>query len=224
GKTAAEMDLALRAGIQLFQVESAPELELLEERAARLRRVARFGLRVNPDIAAATHPHIATGLKQHKFGLEPAAARRLYLRARGRRWLEPCGIGFHIGSQRPFAQAARRVLDLARELEAAGVSVRWFDAGGGLGIAYRPGDRLPSLTAYAAGLRAALGDWLRPPGRALLLEPGRRLVGAAGALLTRVLYVKRHGGRSFVITDAGANDLMRPSLYGAYHEIVPLAR
>src|SRR6185437_5662631 len=170
GKTAAEMDLALRAGIQLFQVESAPELELLEERAARLRRVARFGLRVNPDIAAATHPHIATGLKQHKFGLEPAAARRLYLRARGRRWLEPCGIGFHIGSQivsaRPFAQAARRVLDLARELEAAGVSVRWFDAGGGLGIAYRPGDRLPSLTAYAAGLRAALGDWLRPPGRA----------------------------------------------------------
>lgn len=227
GKTAAEMDLALKAGIQLFQVESEPELELLEQRAARRRQRARFGLRVNPDIAAATHPHIATGLKQHKFGLEPRVARRLYLRARGSRWLEPCGIGFHIGSQiaspRPFALAARRVLALARELEAAGVGLRWFDAGGGLGIAYRPAERLPSLTAYAAGLRRELGAWLRLPGRGLLLEPGRRLVGAAGALLTQVLYVKRHGGRHFVITDAGANDLLRPSLYGAYHEIVPLA-
>ncbi|MGH9467578.1 MAG: diaminopimelate decarboxylase [Terriglobales bacterium] len=228
GKTAAEMDLALGAGIRLFQVESEPELELLAERAERLRRRACFGLRVNPDIGAKTHPHIATGLRQHKFGLEVEAARKLYLGARGRRWLEPAGMGFHIGSQiltcRPFARAAERVLQLAEELEGHGVRLRYLDAGGGLGISYRAGQKAPSLAAYAAALRAAAGTWLQQPGRALLLEPGRSLFAPAGALLTRVLYVKRHGGRTFVITDAGANDLMRPSLYGAYHEIAPARR
>lgn len=228
GKTAAEIDLALGAGILLFQVESEPELDLLAERAARRRRRARFGLRVNPDISVRTHPHIATGMRQHKFGIEPALARRLYLAARRQRWLEATGIGCHIGSQilscRPFAQATQRVLRLAGELEAQGVKLRLFDGGGGLGIAYRDNQRPPSLAAYAAALRAAAGLWLARPDHQLLLEPGRSLLAASGTLLTRVTYVKRHAGQTFVITDAGSNDLMRPSLYGAYHEIVPLRR
>ncbi|MGH9484764.1 MAG: diaminopimelate decarboxylase, partial [Terriglobales bacterium] len=228
GKTAADMDLALRAGIMLFEVESEPELELLEERAARCQRRASFGLRVNPDIAVRTHPAIATGLKEHKFGMETNLARQLYRRYRGRRWLDAAGIGYHIGSQilscPPFGQAMQRIVRLAAELEADGIRLRYLDGGGGLGIAYQPGQRAPSLRAYAAALRAAAGSWLGQPGRTLLLEPGRRLFASAGALLTRVTYVKHHGGKTWIITDAGSNDLMRPSLYGAYHEIVPLRR
>src|SRR6185437_5433375 len=143
-----------------------------------------------------------------------------------RRWLEADGIGFHIGSQildlAPFTAAARRVAELAAELEDRGVRLRHFDAGGGLGAAYRPGQRAPSVAAYARALRRGLAGVRGGPERRLILEPGRRLLAAAGALLTRVLYVKRHAGRTFVITDAGANDLLRPSLYGAYHEIAPL--
>ena len=228
GKTAAEMDQALAAGILLFQVESEPELELLAERAAKRRRKARFGLRVNPDVAAATHPHIATGERGHKFGVAMEEAERLYLRSRRGamgRWLEAEAIGFHIGSQiletAPFALAARRVGELGAALERQGVRLRTFDAGGGLGIAYQAGQRPPSLAAYAKALRQ---DWVAAPGRRLLLEPGRSLTAAAGTLLARVLYVKRQGARTYVIVDAGANDLLRPSLYGAYHEIVPLRR
>ncbi|HUX66536.1 MAG TPA: diaminopimelate decarboxylase [Terriglobales bacterium] len=231
GKTAAEMDLGLGADILLFQVESEPELELLAERAARRRRRARFGLRVNPDIGAATHPHIATGLRQHKFGVEMKLARRLYARSRRGamgRWLEAAGIGFHIGSQildtAPLAAAAQRVAGLAAELEGDGHCLRYFDVGGGLGIAYQRGQRPPALGAYAAALAGAWRRLPPRPERCLLLEPGRSLFAAAGALLTRVLYVKEQGGRRFVITDAGANDLIRPSLYGAYHEIAPLRR
>jgi len=229
GKTAAEMDLALEAGILLFQVESEPELELLAERAARRRRPARFGLRVNPDIGAATHPHIATGLRHHKFGVALPLARRLYARSRTgamARWLQPEGIGFHIGSQildtAPMAAAALRVARLTAELERGGLRLRYFDVGGGLGIAYQPGQRPPRLSAYAAALQAAWKRLPPRPERCLLLEPGRSLFAAAGALLTRVLYVKDQGGKRFVIADAGANDLIRPSLYGAYHEIAPL--
>ncbi|HEY7855778.1 MAG TPA: diaminopimelate decarboxylase [Terriglobales bacterium] len=220
GKTRDEIDAALRAGILLFNVESEAELDLLAERAARLRLAARFGLRVNPDIAAVTHPHIATGLRQHKFGVTLALAQKLYLRPRPR-WLEPAGISFHIGSQilslAPFARAAARVAQLTARLAERGVALRYFDAGGGLGIAYRPGQRPPTIAAYVGALRTAL-----PPGMSLLIEPGRSLVAAAGSLLTRVLYVKDSGRKRFVIADAGSNDLLRPSLYDAYHDIQPV--
>ncbi|HXR98215.1 MAG TPA: diaminopimelate decarboxylase [Terriglobales bacterium] len=220
GKTRDEIDTALRAGILLFNVESEAELDLLAQRAARLRRVARFGLRVNPDIAAVTHPHIATGLRQHKFGVTLALAQKLYLRPHSR-WLEPAGISFHIGSQildlAPFGQAAARVAQLAIRLAERGVALRYFDAGGGLGIAYRAGQHPPTIAAYVKALRSAL-----PPGMRLLIEPGRSLVAAAGFLLTRVLYVKDSGRKRFVIVDAGSNDLLRPSLYDAYHDIQPL--
>lgn len=227
GKTAEEMDLALRAGILLFNIESEPELELLAERAARLRRPAPYGIRVNPNIPAATHPHIATGLRQHKFGVEAATALRLYQTFQSR-YLVPSGISCHIGSQildtAPFERAAERVARLVLEVEKrAGMRLRHIDVGGGLGIAYKDTQHPPSVAAYAAALRRGL-QALELRQRRLILEPGRRLVAAAGALLTRVLYVKENAAKRFVITDAGANDLIRPSLYGAHHEIVPLRR
>ncbi len=232
GKTAAEMDLGLRAGILLFNVESEAELDLLAERAGRLRRRGRYGLRVNPDIAAKTHPAIATGLREHKFGVEMAVAAGLYRRhqgGKGGRWLEAVGISCHIGSQildtAPFQAAAERLGRLAAEIEAGGgIHLRYVDVGGGVGIAYRREQRAPGLNAYARALRRGLARARLTGERVLVVEPGRRLVAAAGVLLTRVLYVKDTSAKRFIITDAGANDLMRPSLYGAYHEIVPARR
>lgn len=224
GKTAAEMDAALDAGILLFNVESRPELELLAERARRRKVVARFGIRVNPDVAAETHPHIATGLHRHKFGIEIAAATELYRQSRQYAWLEAAGISFHIGSQildtEPFGEAVARVASLVKELQAEGLPLRYFDIGGGLGIAYKSDQTAPSIQRYAQAVQKAL----RGLDCCLLMEPGRRLVAAAGALLTRVLYVKENASRTFVITDAGYNDLIRPTLYSAYHEIVPVRK
>ena len=238
GKTAAEMDLALRAGILLFNVESEGELELLAARAARLRKRARVALRVNPDVSAETHPYIATGQRQHKFGVRISRARALYRRAAQEKYLEVAGVSVHIGSQilrlAPFAAAMRRVAALLRSLRSDGHRIRYVDAGGGLGIAYRhtrmagkgllapsahveAGDP-PAFSAYARAILAPL----RGLGVHLLLEPGRALVGPAGLLLARVLYRKSSGRRRFLILDAAMNDLMRPTLYGAYHEIVPV--
>jgi diaminopimelate decarboxylase len=226
GKTTAEMDLALRAGILLFNVESEAELELLAARAARLRKKARVALRVNPDVRAETHPYIATGQRQHKFGVPMIQARALYRRAAQEKYLEVAGVSVHIGSQilrlAPFSTAMRRVAALIRSLRADGHHIRYVDSGGGLGIEYRhshvaAGDS-PALPAYA---RAILGP-LRGLNVRLLLEPGRALVGPAGLLLARVLYRKSSGRRRFLVLDAAMNDLMRPALYGAYHEIVPV--
>lgn len=230
GKTAEEMDLALAAGILLFNVESEQELELLGERAARLRKKARIALRVNPDVFAETHPYISTGLREHKFGIDMAAARAVYRRAARSKWLEPAGISVHIGSQirtaAPFGIALERVRALAGELASDGIQVRFIDAGGGLGIDYQLplGEKTSSaaeeMVAYAHALHAGLGG-LKVR---LLLEPGRFLIAQAGALIARVLYRKRNGDKEFLITDAGMNDLLRPSLYGAHHEIVPVAQ
>lgn len=226
GKTAAEMDLALGAGILLFNVESEDELELLGERAAKKRKRARFALRVNPDVFTETHPYISTGMREHKFGIDIGKARGVYRRAG--KFLEPAGVSVHIGSQiqnaQPFGSAAERVTKLVADLRRDGHAISFIDIGGGLGIEYhhdKPFDSAENVAQYAAALIPsvqAAGDVK------LLLEPGRFLVGQAGALLARVLYVKKNGTKTFVITDAAMNDLIRPALYQAFHEIVPVMR
>jgi diaminopimelate decarboxylase len=222
GKTAAEIDAGLKAGILQFNVESEAELELLAERAQKLKIRARFALRVNPDVFADTHPYISTGLREHKFGIDIRDARALYKSVAGNRWLEAYGISVHIGSQirsaEPFGAAIERVSKLVRQLRSDGIVLQAIDAGGGLGIDYHDGafDVQSKVEEYAEALNRALGDF---DGR-LLIEPGRFLVAQAGALLARALYVKRNGKKTFVIVDAAMNDLIRPALYQAHHEIV----
>jgi diaminopimelate decarboxylase len=224
GKTAAEIDLALTAGILEFNVESEAELQLLAARAAKLKRKACFALRVNPDVFAETHPYISTGLREHKFGVDIRQALRIYKSVAGNRWLEAHGVSVHIGSQIrsavPFGAAMERVNKLVRQLGREGIVLKSVDAGGGLGIDYRSGsfDAAAKVREYVAALEDALTGF----DGCLLMEPGRFLVAQAGALLARVLYVKRNGKKTFVITDAAMNDLIRPALYQAYHEIVPV--
>ncbi|HEY6840012.1 MAG TPA: diaminopimelate decarboxylase [Chthoniobacterales bacterium] len=228
GKTAPEIDLALAAGILIFNVESESEVALLAERARKRKVRARVALRVNPDVFAETHPYISTGLREHKFGIDIKLARHVYQEAKRSRFLDPVGISVHIGSQiqtaEPFGAALEAVANLIRELKTDGIEIKFVDAGGGLGIDYLPSssafDPVASMEGYAAALERSLGGLeVR-----LLLEPGRFLVAQAGALLAKVLYVKRNGSKTFVITDAGMNDLIRPALYQAYHEIVPVIR
>lgn len=225
GKTAEEIDRALSVDILEFNVESEAELELLAARAAKMKRKARFGLRVNPDVFAETHPYISTGLREHKFGVDIRRALAIYRAAAGKRWLEPHGISVHIGSQirtaAPFGAALDRVHKLVRQLHREGIEICSIDAGGGLGIDYHAGsfDAAARVREYATAVTKALDGF---EGR-LLLEPGRFLVAQAGALLTRVLNVKQNGRKTFVITDAAMNDLIRPALYQAHHEIVPVS-
>jgi diaminopimelate decarboxylase len=227
GKTRDELTAAVKAGILLFNVESESELWALAECAGRLRRKAPVALRVNPDVAAETHPYISTGLHQHKFGVPMGDARSLYGKASGTRYLNVRGVSVHIGSQitdvAPFREAMMRVSDLVTELRTDGHRIDFIDAGGGLGIIYEassPQDFPARVAAYAS----ALLEPLRPLGVHLLLEPGRSIVGPAGALITSVLYKKRNNGKQFVVVDAAMNDLIRPALYGAYHEVVPVMR
>jgi diaminopimelate decarboxylase len=216
------MDLALRAGILLFNLESEAELHVLAERAAKLQKTARIAFRVNPHVLAKTHPYITTGLREHKFGVNIDDAPRLYGEAGEQDWLDPVGISVHIGSQitdvDPFRETMERVVALARHLMQDGLNISLIDAGGGLGISYDgDADFSANLRAYASALLSSLQD--KP--FHLLLEPGRSIIAPAGALLTQVLYVKENSGKRFLIVDAGMNDLIRPSLYNAYHEIVP---
>jgi len=230
GKTAAEMELALRSGILLFNIESASELSLLSATATRLKtqlkKRAAVAVRVNPDVSTKTHPYISTGLHQHKFGVPIPEALALYAQAAKQPYLEVAGVSVHIGSQitdvGSFQEALERVADLVRTLRGQAHAIRYIDAGGGLGISYEgaQGNFEKQIAAYA---RAVLGP-LRGLKLHLLLEPGRSIVGPAGVLLTRVLYRKTNNHKRFLIVDAAMNDLVRPSLYGAYHEIVPLAR
>jgi diaminopimelate decarboxylase len=225
GKTTEEMEAALKAGVLLFNVESEAELWRLAECAARTKEKARIALRVNPDVPANTHPYISTGLQQHKFGVPLDEARKLYAQASGTRYLRVEGVSVHIGSQigsvEPFAMAMERVAELMRVLQADGHKIQYVDAGGGLGISYEEpesGDFAERAAEYAAALLYPL----RGLKVHLLLEPGRAIVGPAGALITRVLYRKTNGPKKFLVVDAAMNDLIRPSLYHAYHEIAPI--
>jgi diaminopimelate decarboxylase len=226
GKTGAEMELALRSGILLFNIESASELSLLSATAIRLKKRAAVAVRVNPDVSAKTHPYISTGLHQHKFGVPIPEALTLYAQAAKQPYLTVAGVSVHIGSQitdvGSFRAALERVADLIRVLRQQGHDIRYIDAGGGLGISYEraQGSFEKQISAYA---KAVLGP-LRGLKLHLLLEPGRSIVGPAGVLLTRVLYRKTNNRKRFLIVDAAMNDLLRPSLYGAYHEIVPVSR
>jgi len=224
GKQVWEIDAALAADILLFNVESEAELEILSQRAEAAGKTAKVALRVNPDVFAETHPYISTGLSEHKFGIAIERARDVYRRAAELPNLEPVGVSVHIGSQiravEPFGQSLQRVRSLVDELRSDGHNIRYVDAGGGFGIEYgtEAFDPASSVAAYAAAIRSAL-DGLNAH---LLLEPGRFLVAQAGALLTRVLYTKQNGKKHFVITDAAMNDLIRPALYQAHHEILPV--
>ncbi|MGD0445199.1 MAG: diaminopimelate decarboxylase [Edaphobacter sp.] len=240
GKQIWEIDAALRANILLFNVESEAELHLLAARAQALGKIARFALRVNPDVFAETHPYISTGLSEHKFGIDIKAARAIYHAAKKSKWLDPTGVSVHIGSQirkvDPFAAALARVTSLIADLRKDGHNIRYVDAGGGLGIDYNaatpnpannPANSPASNPANAPAKQvekyaAAITEGLAGESAHLLLEPGRFIVAQAGALLTRVLYVKKNGAKTFVITDAAMNDLIRPALYHAHHEIIPV--
>jgi diaminopimelate decarboxylase len=222
GKTRDEMAYALREGILAFNVESAAELDLLDEVAAAVGRKAPVSLRVNPDVDPKTHPYISTGMKKSKFGIEIRRAEEEYERARSLPHLEVVGVDCHIGSQltdvAPFRDALARVRGLILDLRARGFDIRYLDFGGGLGITYED-EEPPSPKDYAEAL---LRDGIEKLGVRLLLEPGRVLVGNAGILLTRVLFLKDTETKKFVIVDGAMNDLIRPSLYGAFQRIDPV--
>lgn len=225
GKTREELTAALKAGILLFNVESESELWALAECAGRLRKTAPVALRVNPDVAAETHPYISTGLHKHKFGVPIAQGRALYAKASVAPYVKVRGVSVHIGSQitdpAPFGEAMARVADFVRELRGDGHSIDYVDAGGGLGISYEKAnaaDFPAQVNEYARALAVPLRDL----NVRLLLEPGRSIVGPAGVLLTSVVYKKANDGKRFLVVDAAMNDLIRPALYGAYHEIIPV--
>ena len=226
GKTRAEIELALCSGILLFNVESPAELEVLFECASRLQKIARVAVRVNPDVDAKTHPYISTGLRKHKFGIAIEKAAGLYAQVARQKYVRVAGVSVHIGSQitsvAPFGEAMQRVAILVKQLQASGHEIRYVDAGGGLGISYQ--GKQPDFAVQARRYAQAVLKPLRKVGAHLLLEPGRVLVGPAGVLLTSVIYNKTNRGKRFLIVDAGMNDLLRPSLYGAEHEIVPVLR
>ena len=221
GKTREEMAFALRTGILCFNIESAPELERLNEVAGSLGVRAPISLRVNPNVDAKTHPYISTGLKENKFGVAYDDALSIYRRAASLPYIDVTGIDCHIGSQlldpTPFEEALDKLLLLVDQLAAAGISLHHIDLGGGLGIRYRD-DEAPSVKSYLQPLLHKL------KGRPLkvLLEPGRRLVGNTGLLLTRVEYLKPGEIKNFAIVDAAMNDLARPALYDAWHDIAPV--
>ena len=221
GKTRGEMRAALEAGIYQLNVESVPELEALSEVAASLGVEAPIAIRVNPDVDAKTHAKIATGKKENKFGIDWDHAREIYAKAAALPGIKPLGIAVHIGSQltdlAPFRAAFERVVELLHVLRADGIDIQRLDLGGGIGIRYRD-ETPPELNDYAAMVRSITGNL----GCHVTLEPGRALVGNAGILVSKVVYLKHGLARRFLIVDAAMNDLIRPSLYDAYHAIKPV--
>jgi len=221
GKREDEIELALKSGIGCLNVESEAELARVAALARRVGKRAPIALRVNPDVDARTHPYISTGLRENKFGVPHADAERLYARAAAMADLELVGIGCHVGSlladPAPFVAAVERLAALVDRLETAGIRLRHIDVGGGIGIRYRDEAQQP-IAAFVAGTLAALGKRTQK----VVFDPGRSLVGNAGLLLARVEHVKPGAARNFVVVDAAMNDLIRPALYGAWHEVRPV--
>jgi diaminopimelate decarboxylase len=221
GKSPEEMRAALDAGIRCFNVESAPELERLNSVAAECGKVAPISIRVNPDVDAKTHPYISTGLKENKFGVDIAQAASLYQHALGLKNVKPVGVDCHIGSQlldtAPFLAALDRLIALLDELASQGIHLQHLDLGGGLGVAYT-NEAVTPIGDYIASLLERLGD----RDIELMFEPGRSIVGMNGVLLTEVMYLKPTAHRNFALVDAAMNDLLRPALYGAWQDIIPL--
>jgi diaminopimelate decarboxylase len=220
GKTADEMELALKAGIHCFNVESAAELELLNLVAGEQDKVARIAIRVNPDVDAQTHPYISTGLKENKFGVDIEEAPSLYQHAADLPHIEVIGVDCHIGSQltklTPFEDALKRVLDLVDRLQAKGIPIRHLDLGGGLGVRYRD-ETPPEPAEYIAALLKHI-----PADMPVHIEPGRAIAANAGVFVTRVLYLKPTTHKNFAVVDGAMNDLIRPSLYSAWMDIIPV--
>ncbi len=244
GKLRHEIEAALEANIRALHVESAMELEQIAAIATERQQIARIGVRVNPDIPVETHPYISTGAAQHKFGVSPGTAVSLLHTAAQHPWLQPVGLAAHIGSQikalEPFAASANFLVGLADELASGGIRLDYLDVGGGLGVTYEigdwrlavdePGKESPISQPQAAHLQSpTIESWvtavskpIQTAGYGLVMEPGRSIVAEAGVLLTQVVYTKPQGKKQFAIVDAAMNDLLRPSLYGAYHEILPV--
>jgi len=221
GKTDAEIEAALDAGIKALHVESAAELARIQHIATNRQQVARIGIRINPNIDAKTHPYISTGQKRHKFGVDPETAVSLFHTAAQHPWLQPVGAATHIGSQitslTPYQESTTFLLDFAAKLAADGIHLQYLDVGGGLGIDYES-EPVPAIDAWAT----AVSTPINAAGYTVVLEPGRSIVGPSGILLTQVIYTKSSSARNFAIVDAGMNDLLRPTLYKAHHPILPI--
>jgi len=224
GKTREEIEFALENGIFGFNCESEAELALISSLAVRLGKTASVAVRVNPDVDALTHPYISTGLREHKFGIDIAEVEQVYERARVLPNLSLDGVSCHIGSQlldaAPLLESARKMIALAGRLRARGFDIRHLDLGGSVGVPYEPGESQVDLAGYLSAVRMLVEG----KNLTLLFEPGRWIAARAGVLLTRVLYRKRNGEKEFIVVDAGMNDLIRPALYQAWHEIVPLRK
>jgi diaminopimelate decarboxylase len=222
GKTRDEIEFAIESGIAAFNCESEAEIALIDALAGRMGRRAGVSMRVNPDVNPDTHPYISTGLREHKFGIDITIVEDVYERARNLQNIRLEGVACHIGSQlldpAPLLEAARKMVDLAARLRTRGFAIRHLDLGGGLGVPYRPTDSRPDVGEFLACLK----DLLAGHELTLWLEPGRSIVAEAGALLARVLYRKSNGEKEFFVVDASMTELIRPALYGAHHEIVPL--
>ena len=223
GKNIDEMRMGLAANILCFNVESETELMILNQVASEMNKVAPVSLRVNPDVDAKTHPYISTGLKENKFGISTDEAERIYTEKQNLANIHFSGLDCHIGSQLteldPFIQAGKKLLGLLDRLEAKGLEIKHLDFGGGLGIRYA-GETPPSINDYVTSLCAIANK----RNKRILIEPGRSLVGNSGLLLTRIEYIKHTPDRNFAIIDAAMNDLLRPALYNAYHEILPVTK
>ena len=222
GKTADEIEYALSNKIHTFNCESEAELELIDGLARKHGVTARAGLRVNPDVDASTHPYVSTGLREHKFGVDISEVEAVYARAKGLRNVALEGVSCHIGSQLldtdPMMDTVDKMLALVSRLRANGIPIKHLDLGGGLGVAYKPEDNAPSI----AEVVSAIGRKVEGHDLKIMVEPGRSIVGAAGVLLTRVLFRKQTLRKEFIVVDAAMNDLIRPALYQSHHEIIPV--